>query len=63
MLTGLLAGSITATLLVLFPQARPWEIHAGVYGLAVNVIGLVVVSLAGSGPAARDRSYLERARG
>ena len=45
-LWGLCAGAVLTTALVMFPQARPWDVHAGLYGLVLNTVALVGVSLA-----------------
>jgi SSS family solute:Na+ symporter len=44
-LCGMLAGAAVTTVFVLFPEARPAPLHAGLYGLAVNAIVLVLWSL------------------
>ncbi len=43
-LAGLLGGSALTTLLVAVPELRPFPLHAGLYGLALNVTLLTVVS-------------------
>ncbi len=43
-LAGLLAGSLVTLLLVLWPDLRPWPLHAGLYGLAANVGAMILVS-------------------
>ena len=43
---GLVLGSLVTLLLYLFPEYRPFGLHEGIYGLAVNCLALVVVSLA-----------------
>ena len=43
-LAGLLAGVVVTTALTLWPALRPIQVHAGAYGLVVNVITLAVVS-------------------
>lgn len=44
-LAGLLVGVSVVLLATLFPDLRPWPVHAGLYGLAANVLALVTVSL------------------
>jgi SSS family solute:Na+ symporter len=56
---GLLAGSAVTVGLGLRPDLRPWPIHAGVYGLLVNVALLILVSvLTWRGLTTRDREFL-----
>lgn len=43
-LAGLLGGSALTTLFVAFPELRPFPVHAGLYGLALNVTLLALVS-------------------
>ena len=42
---GLAAGAVVTTTFVIFPEWRPFAIHAGLYGLAVNTATVVLVSL------------------
>lgn len=59
-LSGLLAGFGMTTLFVMQPDLRPFPIHAGIYGLTVNVVLLVAVSLSTRSSAPeRDREFLE----
>ena len=44
-LSGLLVGSLVTVLFVFWPWLRPWPVHAGVYGLIVNALTLVGVSV------------------
>jgi SSS family solute:Na+ symporter len=44
-LAGIVTGSLTTLAFVLWPDLRPWALHAGLYGLVVNVVALVAVSL------------------
>jgi SSS family solute:Na+ symporter len=44
--TGLVLGSLVTLLLFWYPQLRPFGLHEGILGLAVNVVALVAVSLA-----------------
>lgn len=53
-LLGLLAGIAVNLSLAAWPHLRPWPVHAGVYGLAANVLVLVAVSRL------RPRGYDER---
>jgi SSS family solute:Na+ symporter len=63
-LAGLLAGSAVNLLLVVFPELRPFPVHAGLYGVAVNALVLVTVSLlSDTRSGERDRAFLEVARG
>jgi SSS family solute:Na+ symporter len=43
-LAGLLAGSAVTVVLVLWPDLRPLPVHAGLYGLAVNLAALGIVT-------------------
>ena len=45
-LAGLLGGSALTTLFVAFPELRPFPVHAGLYGVILDVVLLVTVSLA-----------------
>lgn len=49
-LAGLVTGIATTLALDLWPDARPWAVHAGLYGLAANVAVLVAMSLAFPAP-------------
>lgn len=44
-LAGLLAGGVVNCFFLVWPAAKPWPMHEGVYGLVANVAVLVVVSL------------------
>jgi SSS family solute:Na+ symporter len=44
--SGLLAGVATTVFFLLYPELRPFPFHEGVYGLIINIILLVGVSLA-----------------
>ncbi|ACY12879.1 sodium:solute symporter family protein [Haliangium ochraceum] len=58
---GLLGGLITSTLFLVMPEWRPWPIHEGAYGLLVNLLLLVSVSLATPPlPIAHLRAYMSR---
>ena len=52
-LGGLVVGSLVTLGLVVFPTARPWAIHAGLYGLTANVTTLGLIHFATT--SARDR--------
>lgn len=43
-LSGMLMGTVVTGLLVVWPDARPAALHAGVWGLAANLATLVAVS-------------------
>lgn len=51
---GLSGGIITTILFLLYPELRPFPLHEGIYGLIVNVILLVGVSL-NTEPQSRER--------
>jgi SSS family solute:Na+ symporter len=56
---GLLAGSAVTVFLGANPELRPWPIHAGIYGLIINVLLLTVVSaLTQSRVTDRDQEFL-----
>lgn len=44
-LAGLIAGTLVTAYFIFLPDHRPWGIHAGVYGLIVNVTVIVAGSL------------------
>jgi SSS family solute:Na+ symporter len=44
--TGLILGSLVTLFLYQFPEYRPFGLHEGIVGLAVNCLALVTVSLA-----------------
>lgn len=44
-LTGLVLGSLSTLAFVVEPQWRPFEVHAGLYGLAVNLACIVAMSI------------------
>jgi SSS family solute:Na+ symporter len=54
---GLVLGSIVTLFLFHFPQYRPFGLHEGIVGLAVNVAALVTVSLMATRP---DPTHVER---
>ena len=59
-LAALTGGIAVSTLFLLFPDWRPLPMHAGIYGLIVNVVLLVGVSLrTRPAPQARLEPYLE----
>jgi SSS family solute:Na+ symporter len=61
-LAGLLSGSAVTTLFVAWPEARPFPLHAGLFGVAVNVVVLVAVSLL-TRPAEGAARFVADARG
>jgi len=44
-LAGLISGGCVNLLFFLWPALRPFEVHAGLYGLVVNTLVLIAVSL------------------
>lgn len=62
-LAGLILGIVLNLLLAHWSELRPWPVHAGVYGLAVNVLGLVAVSLATRRRHEGDAAWLSVASG
>lgn len=60
-LTGLVAGSLCTLLFVMQPDLRPWSIHAGTYGLVVNLLCIMLLSGAPASTAARR--FVSRAAG
>jgi len=62
-LTGLLVGSAVTIFFGLRPDLKPFPLHPGIYGLAVNLMLLVVVSaLTQRQVSQRDDDFLEIAR-
>lgn len=57
-LAGMIAGSLVTGVFVAFPEWRPYAVHAGAYGLAVNVLVLVLVNL-GAKPREAARRFVE----
>ncbi|MGE3634518.1 MAG: sodium:solute symporter family protein, partial [Sandaracinaceae bacterium] len=57
-LLGMVAGGLVTTSFVVWSELRPWPIHAGLYGLVVNVAVLVGVSLL-SRPAPSARAFID----
>ncbi|HKK45901.1 MAG TPA: sodium:solute symporter family protein [Balneolaceae bacterium] len=53
-LAGLIGGILVTILFLLYPDLRPVPLHEGIYGLIVNIILLVSVSLA-TEPESTDR--------
>jgi SSS family solute:Na+ symporter len=63
-LAGLISGGCVNLLFFLWPDLRPFEWHAGLYGLAVNVLMLVAVSwLTTRSLAEPESQFLATARG
>ena len=60
-LCGLLVGVGTNIWFLANPEARPLEIHAGIYGLVANVLTLLLISLLVRGESG-DEEFLETAR-
>ena len=59
-LSGLLAGGLVTVFFTVYGGLRPWPLHAGIYGVAINVVLLIVVSMATSGSLkTQDRDYLD----
>jgi SSS family solute:Na+ symporter len=62
-LTGLLVGSAVTIFFGLRPDLKPFPLHPGIYGLAVNLTLLVMVSaLTQRQVSQRDDDFLEIAR-
>jgi SSS family solute:Na+ symporter len=51
-ITGLIAGTLTTFLFVIYPHLKPIDLHEGILGLIVNLTLLIVVSLLTKPPAA-----------
>ena len=59
-LAGLLAGGAVTVIFTLNAAWQPWPLHAGIYGVVLNVVLLIVVSLATSGSIRKqDPAYLD----
>ncbi len=61
-LAALLLGSAVTVLFVLQPGLRPAPLHAGLYGLAANILTLAAGSLGQGAPPAADAAFLAAAR-
>ena len=66
--SGLLAGMIVGIVMNItfakWADLRPWPLHAGIYGLAANMLVVAVVSaFTQSAPREEEERYLEVARG
>ncbi len=53
-LAGLVVGTVVTVAFTVMPGWRPWAIHAGVYGLVMNLAALALVSARGSGVGGDD---------
>jgi SSS family solute:Na+ symporter len=63
-ISGLLVGSLLTTAFVIWGEARPFPLHAGLYGFVANVVVLVLVSLATRrDPQESEDRFLAVARG
>ncbi len=62
-LAGMLAGIIVTLVLSQRPDLCPWGLHAGLFGLALNVALLVMISLVRPGGTAEDDDFLATAQG
>lgn len=68
-MTGMIAGSLTTVVFAFGPELRPFPLHAGLYGLVVNLLCLIGVSLLGQarssnrGDDERDKRFLDIAAG
>jgi len=61
-LAGLIVGALVTVLFIVWPDLRPWEVHAGMYGLAANVLVMSVISsLARDAPSSLDEEFLRTA--
>ena len=61
---ALTTGALVTTLFVLWPDLRPFALHAGLYGLVANALVLVVVSgLTSRSSSDAERRFLDVARG
>lgn len=61
-LAGLVAGALVTVLFITWPDLRPWEVHAGMYGLAANVLVMVGGSgLSRSEASAEDEEFVRTA--
>ena len=63
-LAALLAGGGANLVFFIWPGLRPWELHAGLYGLVVNVVVLILVSkLTRRAVGEQEKRFLATARG
>jgi SSS family solute:Na+ symporter len=61
-LAGMLSGAVVTGIFVAWPEWRPWAIHAGLYGVLVNVTVLPIVSRLTARPLAQpEAEFLETA--
>jgi SSS family solute:Na+ symporter len=59
-LGGLLAGILVNSLFLYGPGLRPWDLHAGLYGLAANVVVLALaIAVAPHEPDAEEAEFLD----
>jgi SSS family solute:Na+ symporter len=59
-LAGLLGGGAVTVALTLYPAGMPWPLHAGIYGVIVNLVLLVSVSWLTAGSlTTQDSDYLD----
>ncbi len=62
-LAGLVGGALVTTGLGIWPHLRPFELHAGLYGFALNVATLIGVSIATDREVDGESEFLEISRG
>jgi SSS family solute:Na+ symporter len=61
-LAGLVLGALVTVLFVIWPDLRPWDVHAGMFGLAANVLVMSVIStLVRDDPSSLDEDFLKTA--
>jgi len=63
LLAGMVAGALVVALFLSRPELRPWDLHAGAYGLAINLAVLVLVSAVTRRDPAHDEAFLAAAAG
>lgn len=62
-LSGLLSGIVVASVLRARPDWKPWDLHEGAYGLVVNTLLLVSVSVLTRPEEGADGAFLQVAKG
>ncbi len=63
-MAGMLVGGSINVFFVIWPELRPFPIHAGLYGMVANAAIMIAASLAAPGPVGRNETrFLDIAKG
>jgi SSS family solute:Na+ symporter len=62
-LAGMLCGTVLTAVFILRPEWRTFAVHPGLYGLVLNAVVLIALSLAGGRGATAGDEFLRVARG